>query len=60
MTRLELTEEETCTLAGILESALGDLRLEIAATDNRELRGELKEREKCLNGILSRLVAACE
>ncbi|HEY6838732.1 MAG TPA: hypothetical protein VI389_08325 [Geobacteraceae bacterium] len=60
MTRLELTEEETCTLAGILDSALADLRLEIAATDSPELREELRGRENCLRGVLDRLVTACD
>ena len=59
MSHLELSEEETCTLAGIVESALADLRLEIAATGSHELREELKGREKCIRGILDRLVAAC-
>ena len=58
MTRIELTTEEAQTLGEILESYLSDLRMEIAATENREWRGAMKERELFIKGMLSRLVAA--
>ncbi len=55
MTRIELTTEEAQTLSEILESYLSDLRMEIAATENRDWRVIMKERESFLKDMLSRL-----
>jgi len=57
MTRLELTEHESNTLAEILESFLSDVKTERVATDKRELRTELKEREVIAGDLLKRLEA---
>ncbi len=57
MTRIELTTEETQTLSEILESYLSDLRMEIAATENRDWRGAMKARESFIKDVLSRLAA---
>ncbi len=57
MTRIELTKEEAQTLSEILESYLSDLRREIAATENRDWRGIMKERESFIKDMLSRLAA---
>ncbi len=58
MTRIELTVEEAGTLSEILESYLSDLRMEIAATENREWRVAMKEREFFVKKMLSRLAPA--
>ncbi len=57
MTRIELTTEEAKTLSEILESYLSDLRMEIAATENRDWRGIMKERELFIKDVLGRLAA---
>ncbi len=57
MTRIELTTEEAQTLSEILESYLSDLRMEIAATENRDWRGIMKEREIFIKDVLGRLAA---
>ncbi len=55
MTRIELTPEEAQALSEILESYLSDLRMEIAATENRDWRGVMKERELFIKDVLGRL-----
>lgn len=57
MTNIELTEKEASTLFEILESYLSDLKTERVATENRELRTELKEREMIADELLKRLGA---
>ena len=57
MTNIELTEKEASTLFEILESYLSDLKTERVATDKRELRTELKEREMIADDLLKRLGA---
>ncbi len=57
MTRIEFTTEEAQTLSEILESYLSDLRMEIAATENRDWRGIMKERESFIKDLLGRLAA---
>ncbi len=57
MPRIELTTEEAQTLSEILESYLSDLRMEIAATENRDWRGIMKEREMFIKDVLGRLAA---
>lgn len=56
MHRLDLTSEEAYVLRDTLQSYLSDLRMEIADTDRRDFRDQLKHRK----GILERLVAALE
>lgn len=55
MPRIELTTKEAQALSEILESYLSDLRMEIAATENRDWRGMMKERESFIKDMLSRL-----
>ena len=55
MPRLELSPEETTTLREILESYLGDLRMEIAATDAQEFREALKRREEVVKKVMRQL-----
>lgn len=57
MTPVEFTQQEVDTLGEILASYLSELRMEIAATDSRELRGSLKEKEILINGLMKRLDA---
>jgi hypothetical protein len=58
MLRLELTDEEQRVLAELLETDIGDLRLEIADTDNAEFREMLKRREQVLKHLLAQVRAA--
>ncbi len=55
MPRIELSPEEGATLREILESYLGDLRMEIAATDAQEFREALKQREGVVKGVLRQI-----
>ena len=54
---IELTEVQCTELQGLLESSLGDLSTEIAATDNPEYREGLRERRSALESVLSLLAA---
>lgn len=58
MAQIELTEHEAKTLSEVLDSYLTDLRTEMVATENREWRTEMKERELFIKDILNRLGAA--
>lgn len=60
MLRLDLTEQEALTLVEILESALSDLVTEEVATEKRELRAVLKQREAFIRELLTRLGAVSE
>ncbi len=52
MTRMELNQEQRDLLVETLESALGELRLEVAGTDRKAYRDALKHREEVLRGVL--------
>ncbi len=54
MTPIKLTDEEREVLAEALETALSNLRYEIADTDDFDFRQKLKEKE----AILARVLAA--
>ena len=54
---LSLSPEEARTLQEILESYLSELRMEIADTENMDLREELKEGEDFLNRLIEQLTA---
>lgn len=54
-TTLTLTEEEAGVLAEVLDQALGDLRYEIADTDNHAFREGLRTRYALLEAVRSRL-----
>ncbi len=58
MIHLELTEEEQHLLADVLDTNIGELRLEIANTDNAEYREMLKQRERVLRRLLAELQSA--
>ncbi len=55
MPHIEVSPAEAATLREILESYLGDLRMEIAATDAQEFREALKRREEVVKAVLVRL-----
>ena len=55
MSDVSLNEEELIVLRDVLESYLSDLRMEVADTDNYDFRQELKQKEKCLKGILQKI-----
>lgn len=52
---LTLSADEVEVLRTIVVEALGNLRDEIYKTDSYDLRGELKQREALVNGLLARL-----
>ena len=49
---IELTEAQCAELQRLLESSLGDLSSEIAATDNPAFREGLRERRDVLESVL--------
>ncbi|HZH84427.1 MAG TPA: hypothetical protein VFD87_14855 [Phototrophicaceae bacterium] len=55
MPNLELTTEEALLLKEILESDLGDLRMEIADTDLQSFRDKLRSNEELIRRIIDRL-----
>jgi hypothetical protein len=55
MDRLHLSPREEGELLTILERYLPDLTHEIANTDRKEFRNELKERELLMKDFISRL-----
>ena len=54
---LTLTVPEKFVLRETVEAAIKELLGEIARTDHRKMRDELKEREELMNGILAKLAA---
>ncbi len=58
MATIQMTAPETSMLCDILESYLGDLRMEVANTDSLDFRTKLKDREEFIKDLLSRLVNA--
>ena len=55
MVRVELKTEEVGMLREILQSYLGDLRMEVAQTDQMDFRDNLKLREVFIKDLLNRL-----
>ena len=55
MIHLDLDPEERDVLTQVLERALGDLRMEITATENFEFREDLKAQERVLKKLLDTL-----
>lgn len=55
MDRLHLTESEESELLTILERYLPELESEIANTDRKEFRNELKVREAFMSDLINRL-----
>ena len=58
--RVELNFEESATLAELLETAVSDLRMEIADTDSYEFRQRLKDRRDTLAAVLQKIQQATE
>lgn len=52
MLHLNLDADERDVLTRLLERALGDLRMEIAATENYEFRQDLKAQEEVIKKLL--------
>lgn len=57
MVRIELTDQEAVILSQILESYVSDLRAEIVATEKKEWRAEMKDREGFCRNLINRLAA---
>jgi hypothetical protein len=55
MTQLNLTETEVLTLKKMLDIYISDLRMEIADTDKKNFRDQLKQEEEILTKILKSL-----
>lgn len=53
--QVNLEPTEASLLLSILDSSLGDLRMEIGKTENFGMRNELKDREAILKTILVRV-----
>ncbi len=57
MSKLTLTGKEEWMLMQILESYLSDLRMEVADTDRKGYRDELKVEEAFLKELIAKLSA---
>ena len=55
MATLDLTADQATMLSEVLDSYLGDLRMEIAGTDSMDYRNRLKEREDFIKQLLADL-----
>lgn len=55
MPMIELTRQEAETLTDILESYVSDLGMEIADTERKDMRDEMKERKAFIVRLLERL-----
>ena len=60
MITLQLEPQQADMLHEILQSFLGDLRMEIAQTDSMDWREELKKREVLLKDLIARLAPTRE
>ena len=58
MHRLDLTSEEAYVLRDALQSYLSDLRMEMADTDRRDFRDQLKHRKEILEKVTEALAPA--
>ncbi len=56
--QLMLDNSEAEVLKRVLSDAVGNLRLEVGDTDNRDLRQELQRNEAVLRSIIARLDGA--
>ncbi|HKB72382.1 MAG TPA: hypothetical protein VKH46_16205 [Thermoanaerobaculia bacterium] len=52
---IDLDGREADILRQVCESALSDLRMEVAGTENQEFRENLKRKEEFLRSLLERL-----
>jgi hypothetical protein len=55
MTQLDLSPEEQTILVRVLNEYVSDLGMEIADTDNKDFRDELKKRKDTARTILGKL-----
>jgi len=55
MVRLELDRQQAEMLREMLESYLGDLRMEVSQTDQMDFREDLKKKEALLKEVIARL-----
>ena len=55
MHRLDLTSEEAYVLREVLQSYLSDLRMEMADTDRRDFRDQLRHRKEILEKVAEAL-----
>ena len=55
MVQIDLTPEEAGMLREVLTENLGDLRMEIAGTENMTFREELKRKEEFLKKLIQQL-----
>ena len=55
MARVDLTQEEVEALLALLQYHHSELRMEIAGTDSRQFREQLKDEKKLLKGIRAKL-----
>lgn len=55
--KLELTQEEAAALTKVLEYYVSDLRMEVADTEQKDMRDALKVEEEALRRILQGLRA---
>ncbi len=55
MPNLQLSDDEAAVLRAVLEADVTDLRMEIANTDSKEFRDDLKRKEASLRSMLERL-----
>ena len=60
MIPIDLTNDERSILIDVLESALSDLRMEIADTDQMDFREALKVRRDVLTRVLRALGASVD
>jgi hypothetical protein len=60
MTTLELTRAQARVLRTTMKTILSDLSVEIAGTDKKSYREEIKAERAILQEIMSRLEAAAE
>ncbi len=58
MIQVDLGDEERQILLEVLESALSDLRMEIADTDSMDFRDMLKGRKEVIKKVIGALQAA--
>jgi hypothetical protein len=56
-TQLNLENEERELLSRILSDYLGNLRMEIGATDSRNMRAEMHRNEETIMSIVERLTS---
>jgi hypothetical protein len=55
MVKIELTSEEAEVLIEVLTTCISNLRMEIADTDRKDFREEIKERKELLKKVVESL-----